>query len=136
VESSTWKLASEAGAARRARAWVRDVLPGLVTMTDVSDSPVLADAVLCVSELVNASLLARSTSMVLRLSRDQETVRLSLVDNGVAVVDQQGAAAHAQQLGFRMIDAVVERWGIDATDDGRELWVALSVNGHTQSPCL
>ena len=68
---------------------------------------------------------------MLRLSCDEHTVRLSLFDDGSAVVDAQDAAAHALQLGFRMIDAIVEHWGIDATDDGRELWVALSAgNGH------
>ena len=127
--SSTWQLASDVGAARRARAWVRDVLPGIIAMNGGSDSPVMADAVLCVSELVNASLVAQSTTMMLRLTRDQHTVRLSLFDDGSAVVDEQDSAAHAQQLGFRMIDAIVERWGIDATADGRELWVALSTDG-------
>jgi hypothetical protein len=125
VESSTRQLVSQVGAARLARAWVREVLPDMIAVDGAPDSPFLADVTLCASELVTASLVAQSTTMTLRMWRDGNSVRLSLTDDGMAVDDEQGPAAHAQQLGFRMIDAIVEHWGIDAVDGGRELWVVL-----------
>jgi hypothetical protein len=126
MESSTWHLAGGTGAPRRARAWVRETLPTIVTVKHDLAPSVLADAALCVSELVTASLLAQSTTMTLRLLRDQQAVRLSLFDDCVTA-DQPESVAHAQQLGFRMIDAIVDRWGIDTSDGGRELWVALRI---------
>lgn len=123
--SATWKLAGGTGAPRRARAWVRETLPTITATHAGITPPVLADAALCVSELVTASLLARSTTMTLQLAWDHDVVRLSLFDDCVATDDEQEAITHAQQLGFRMIDAIVVRWGIDITDTGRELWVAL-----------
>jgi hypothetical protein len=131
VESSTRQLVSQVGAARLARAWVREVLPDMIAADGTPDSPFLADVTLCASELVTASLVAQSTTMTLRLWRDGDSVRLSLTDDGIAVDDEEDAAAHAQQLGFRMIDAIVERWGIDAVDGGRELWVVLPVAAGT-----
>src|SRR5689334_15776558 len=126
MESSTWHLAGGTGAPRRARAWVRETLPTIVTVRHDLAPSVLADAALCVSELVTASLLAQSTTMTLRLLVDHEAVRLSLFDDCVTA-DQPESVTHAQQLGFRMIDAIVDQWGIDASDGGRELWVALRV---------
>lgn len=128
--SSTWHLAGGTGAPRRARAWVRETLPTIVTAQHDLAPSVIADAALCVSELVTASLLAQSTTMTLRLLRDQRSVRLSLFDDCVTA-DEQDSVARAQLLGFRMIDAIVDRWGIDVSDCGRELWVALRIgNGH------
>ncbi|HEY2296164.1 MAG TPA: ATP-binding protein [Jatrophihabitans sp.] len=107
------------------------MLPNMIAVDGAPDSPFLADVTLCASELVTASLVAQSRTMTLRLWREENTVRLSLTDDGIAVDDEEGPAAHAQQLGFRMIDAIVERWGIDAVDGGRELWVVLPVAADT-----
>jgi hypothetical protein len=132
VQSSTRHLVSQVGAARLARAWVREVLPGMITIDAGAASPFVTDVTLCASELVTASLVAQSTTMTLRLWREGDSVRLSLTDDGIAVEDEEGSAAHAQQLGFRMIDAIVERWGIEhVAGGGRELWVVLPVGAGT-----
>lgn len=115
------RLSCDDSAPRRARAWVADLLQSTGTCND----DVLHDIVLCASELVTAALIAHSTTMTVRLFIDDQVVRLSLFDDGVMPDDRDDPALRVQWMGFRLVEAVADRWGIEATGTGRELWAEL-----------
>lgn len=114
-------LSCDDSAPRRARAWVAE----LMHSDGRWDDDVLHDVVLCASELVTSALIARSSTMTLRLFIDDQVVRLSLVDDGEMPDDRDDAALRVQWMGFRLVAAVADRWGIDTTETGRALWAEL-----------
>ncbi|HET6877485.1 MAG TPA: ATP-binding protein [Jatrophihabitans sp.] len=119
-------LSCDDSAPRRARAWVAELMRASGRWGDDT----VHDAILCASELVTSALVAHSTTMVVRLLIDDAGLRLSLVDDGELPDDQDDPAQRVQWMGFRLVDAVADRWGIDATSSGRELWVEF----HAQAP--
>jgi hypothetical protein len=125
----THRLASQTSAARMARSWVRDSLAEMDTAGRGSlPRSVVSDATLCISELVNASLIARSTTMLLALQCDEHSLRLSLEDDGVTPDTEHNPFAHAQQLAMLIVEATAQCMGIEPRHDGRELWAWLSID--------
>lgn len=122
-------LSCDDSAPRRARAWVAELLHSDGTW----DDDLLHDVVLCASELVTSALIARSSTMTVRLLIDGPLVRLSLLDDGVMPDDRDDAALRVQWMGFRLVAAVADRWGIDATETGRELWAELRAKARQSS---
>lgn len=126
----TVRLTGRAGSARAARAWVRDALDGLTTLDDVIAAPALiSDAVMCVSELVNASLIAGSTTMLLELRWKDRSLHLSLHDDGHTPSDERDGLAHAQDLALRIVTAIAQGAGMESHAGGRDLWAQLTVDG-------
>lgn len=122
-------LSCDDSAPRRARAWVAE----LMRSDGQWEEDILHDVVLCASELVTSALIAHSTTMTVRLFVDDEVVRLSLLDDGVMLDDRDDPALRVQWMGFRLVDAVADRWGIDATETGRELWAELRARARQSS---
>jgi hypothetical protein len=87
----------------------------------------LYDVLLCTSELINASLIAGSTAMTLRLVVRGRTVRLSLRDDCDQTSNGTDTRMRAQLLGVYIFDAVARRWGIDPAPGGRLLWAELDI---------
>lgn len=82
----------------------------------------MRDAVLCTSELVTDSLIANSTTVDLRLLVEPDFFRLSVIDDCRVVSDRYDPGFRAQLIGFRLVDALADDWGIEPTTNGRELW--------------
>jgi anti-sigma regulatory factor (Ser/Thr protein kinase) len=124
----TLRLNSRPGASRTARSWLRDSLTGVAARggADLHTS-VVSDAVLCVSELVNASLRAGSTTMLLEVHCDEHSLRLSLRDDGTTPNHRQRGGA-ADHWGMLFIEAAAQCMGIEPHGYGRELWARLSVD--------
>lgn len=123
----TLQLSSHPRASRTARSWLRDSLsdfPGRGG-ADLHTS-VVSDAVLCVSELINASMRAGSTTMLLEVQCDEHSLRLSLRDDGTTPDDRQSGTPG--DWGMLLIDAAAQCMGIEPHGAGRELWARLSVD--------
>lgn len=125
----TQQLSSDNAAPRRARAWVAAVLAEFLTSDDGWPDHMLTDAVLCVSELVTASLIANSTAMTLHIDTGPDAFRLSLVDDCPVTTDEGDARLRAQLIGFRVIDALADGWGIKPAPGGREVWTEFRSKG-------
>ena len=123
-------LACNDSAPRLARAWVTEHLHDLVTADTRWRANITADAVLCVSELVTDSLIASSTALSLCLAIEPDWFRLSVLDDGPIITDELDPTLRAQQIGFKLIDAIADHWGIDPAPPGRELWAVF----HAQPP--
>ena len=79
-----------------------------------------------VTELVcNASAHAR-TPMVLNLCRHGEAVRIELYDGSPALPARNelpvGADPSEPGLGLRIVEGVVQRWGVDLCAGGKLVW--------------
>lgn len=122
-------LACNDSAPRLARAWVTEHLHDLVTADTRWRANITADAVLCVSELVTASLIANSTAMTLHIDTGPDAFRLSLVDDCPVTTDEGDARLRAQLIGFRVIDALADGWGIKPAPGGREVWTEFRSKG-------
>lgn len=123
-------LSCDDSAPRRARAWVAELMRA---NGHADDETTIHDLVLCASELVTSALIAHSTTMTVQLVIEDATVRLSLLDDGVMPDNRDDPALRVQWMGFRLVDAVADRWGIDATASGRELWAELRAGARQSS---
>jgi hypothetical protein len=88
----------------------------------------LFDVLICTSELVNASLLANSTTMDLRLLVRDQIVRVSLLDDCGVPAAWLDNLTHAQTFVLRLLDSVTNEWGIDPDPAGRVLWFEVNVD--------
>ncbi len=125
----TLQLANRRGASRTARSWLRDALHAAPTRGGTAlHTAVVSDAVLCVSELVNASMRAGSTTMLLEVHCDEHSLRLSLRDD--AAIPDPRQSGSPDDWGMLLIDAAAQCMGIEPHGYGRELWARLSVDQH------
>lgn len=81
------------------------------------------DLVLCVSELVTTAVEAHAGTISLTLDSSAQAVRLAMTDHSpdstAATNLRTGSNCHRA----RIIDAVANRWGIDANPGGDEIWI-------------
>ena len=118
----TQPLNCDDGAPRRARLWADELVGNIVANSEGWREDVVADAVLCTSELVTAALIGGSTIMSLRLLSGGGFFRMSVVDDSSAVTDRFDPSSQAQMMGLRLVEALADRWGIAPTSGGREIW--------------
>ncbi len=100
------------------------------------------DAVLCLSEaLTNAVLHASPAGPVtITIYRDPRTLRIEIADADRATITHAapGYPAGPDALppevllaengrGLRVIDALADRWGVDAEEAGKRVWFELDV---------
>lgn len=122
--ASDVQLPLDASAARIARSWVANQLDNPYFRQSVLfDEETRFDILLCTSELVNASMMAGSTHMVLRLALAHPRTVISLFDDCVAGRDPSDPRVHAHLFGLQLLDSLAHTWGIAAVPDGREMWV-------------
>jgi hypothetical protein len=88
----------------------------------------LFDVLICTSELVNASLIANSTTMSMTLRVRDQTVRVSLRDDRIHPTEPQDLRMHAQLFVLGIFDTMTDAWGINPAPHGRMLWFELNVN--------
>lgn len=82
----------------------------------------LAEVQSVVTELVcNAAAHAR-TPMVLNLCRHGEAVRIELYDGSPVLPEPHDADPSEPGLGLRIVEGVVQRWGVDRCAGGKLVW--------------
>ena len=118
-------LDCEVSAPARARRWAAERLQAALPHRAVAQG-LVDDAVLCVSELVTNAVEAGCTSVTLRVDADDESVRVSLVDDAPGRPEPR--ASGPQDLrgrGLKIIGALSRAWGVDPVGSGKEVWVEL-----------
>jgi anti-sigma regulatory factor (Ser/Thr protein kinase) len=106
---------SEPQSAREVRRFVEEALAG---------APSLHDIVLAASEFAANVIRHAQTPFTVRLEADDDMVRLEVSD-GSSIIPAVEDLAESYR-GLRMIEAVSERWGIEATDSGKTVWAEFS----------
>jgi DNA-binding NarL/FixJ family response regulator len=96
-------------------------------VTDWQAEPLLADAVLVISELATNAITHADSSCRIRLSLTAATLRIDVIDAGSGTPEPQLAdltSEHGRGLG--MVAAVAAAWGMEAIPgDGKLVWAEL-----------
>jgi hypothetical protein len=109
-----------------ARNWLRTLLttwvPGHAreSLTD--------DALLCATELITNAVEAGCRSATLRVTLDDQ-LRLSIIDDaaGIPTLTQPLPAA-IRGRGLIIVEALSQRWGVDRSAAGKEVWAEFAVS--------
>ena len=109
---------------RLARRFVGEVLD------DFGAQSASESAVLLVSELVtNAVLHARTDVDVVVAAGSDDRVRVSVIDRSPSMPAQRSFSATAGSgRGLRLVESVASRWGVDAKDQGKEVWFEIDLD--------
>jgi hypothetical protein len=126
VQTFTETLDANNSAPRRARAWVGERLDAVLER--VPHPEVRADIVLCASELVTSAILAGCTVLALRMQFADHRVRVSLSDDTAPPTDRRSSEFLVQWQGYRVVEALSDKWGITAVGTGREAWAEFRVD--------
>jgi anti-sigma regulatory factor (Ser/Thr protein kinase) len=120
-----WWLPAGADSVPRARHLTAQRLEEL----GVSDAGVLATAELLVSELVSNVIKHTDSRPTLRVTRDDQLVRIEVSDDEPDGVPLEGdvdvEAEHGR--GLLLVSALASAWGYDRGDDGKRIWVELDL---------
>jgi anti-sigma regulatory factor (Ser/Thr protein kinase) len=121
----SWRLPAGPDSVPRARHLTAQRLEEL----HVNDAGVLATAELLVSELVSNVIKHTDSRPTLRVSRDDQLVRIEVADDEPAGVplerDVDVEAEHGR--GLLLVSALASAWGYDRSDDGKRIWVELDL---------
>ena len=113
-------LTGEARDAVTARRFVRD------TLSEWGASAHSDSAVLLVSELVANAALHAKTEVAVRLQLQPRTLRLEVSDGSPRLPLLRKYGAHSTTgRGLAMVVALAQRWGVQAVDGGKAVWVEL-----------
>lgn len=101
-----------------ARRMLRDVCAGEEILYD--------DAALLVTELVSNAVKHAGTDVVVRACLSGAVLRLEVLDGSRRPVRAR-VAEHSEEggRGLILVDALADRWGVDAHSDGKEVWAEL-----------
>lgn len=106
---------AEPQSARAVRRFVAGALP---------DAAHLDDIILTASELAANVIRHAKTDFTVRLTGDDELVRLEVSD-GSSIIPAVEDLSDSKR-GLRMIEEAAEQWGIEATEDGKTVWAEFS----------
>lgn len=116
--------------ARAARQFVAEAV------TAVGMSP--DDALLLASELVTNVVLHARTDFIVRMAVTDEAIRVAVMDANTRLPTRVKAPVDATSgRGLSIVDAVAQRWGVDAHPGGKTVWFELPCRSgrlHT-TPC-
>lgn len=98
--------------ARAVRRFLQKSLPGEAPVDDI---------VLVGSELASNVIRHARTEFSVRVTNNAELIRLEVSDGSSIIPAIEDLADHKR--GFRMVEAVSHRWGIESTDTGKTVWV-------------
>lgn len=111
-------LRPDAGSAAAARRFVADVL----SQRGFSRSGI-EDAVLMTSEAFTNVLVRSESEVGLLVVADAGLARVEVHDATAAAPAPDGDRPQgAEELGYRVLDAVAEAWGVQEVDGGRCVW--------------
>src|SRR3954451_5524680 len=118
-------LRCELSAPQKARRWTAACLRARLG-DDADAGGLLDDALLCVSELVTNAVAAGCSIMTLRLRVDDHVVRVSVLDDAPGHPGPQQARPHDRSgRGWRLVEALSRRWGVDPAARAEEVWAEL-----------
>lgn len=121
----SWRLPAGVDSVSRARHLTAQRLEEL----HVEDAGLRATAELLVSELVSNVIKHTDSRPTLRVSRDDQLVRIEVADGeptGVPLErDVDVEAEHGR--GLLLVSALASAWGYDRSDDGKLIWVELDL---------
>jgi anti-sigma regulatory factor (Ser/Thr protein kinase) len=116
-----WELPATARSAVRARRHVTNALEKW-HLEALSDA-----AALLTSELVTNSVLHARTSMTLSVSRDHDTVRVSVTDGSPLTPSlRRHSPTSTTGRGIQLISRLADEWGAESTGPGKTVWFTLS----------
>ena len=113
-------LPARAASAARARALVREALAG------GGSADLLDTAQLAVSEVITNALVHAGTAIDLRIVLDRTGLRVEVTDGSPhfpALRDYTPLAGTGR--GLRLLDDIVDAWGVFARGDGKVVWFEL-----------
>jgi anti-sigma regulatory factor (Ser/Thr protein kinase) len=87
---------------------------------------VVDDAVLVTSELITNALLHAAPPLELRVTGDEQEVRIEVHDRTSYVPRKQRPTADDEHgRGLQIVAALADRWGTRPTDSGKAVWCVL-----------
>ena len=123
-------IAGNRGAARQARTW----LVAIMNEQDHGMTPwrvdIVADAALCMNELVIAALTTSSTALALSVAISADGLRMSVqgeYPDPADKFDPKMPSLRAQLMGFRIVNKLADDWGADVVTSVRELWAEFAL---------
>ena len=99
------------GSARSVRRFVEEAIPF---------APRVDDIVLGASELASNVIRYAKTRFTVRLSAVDDMIRLEVSDGSSIIPAIEDLTESFR--GLRMLEAVSERWGVEATETGKTIW--------------
>ena len=102
----------EPESAKAVRRFVAETMPGALRLDDI---------MLVASELVSNVIRHARTEFEVQLSRENDRIRLEVSDGSsiIPAIDDLDESKH----GLRMIEALAQQWGVEATETGKIVWV-------------
>ena len=122
---ATIDLRRDLGSVIQARRFVRETFAGW------GISRAVDDALIVVSELVTNAITHADSPCQVRLSIDDTSVRVEVLDDGVGTPDPQPPSPTSEHgRGLHLISALTAAWGIEQIpDDGKIVWAELPRTG-------
>lgn len=122
---ATIDLQRDLGSVIQARRFVRETFAGW------GISRAVDDALIVVSELVTNAITHADSPCQVRLSIDDTSVRVEVLDDGVGTPDPQPPSPTSEHgRGLHLISALTAAWGIEQIpDDGKIVWAELPRTG-------
>ena len=121
-------LPAETGSVPEARRFVTDAL------TRLGAPGACDDAAALVSELATNAVIHARTSYTIAVSRDRDTVRISVQDLSAVIPRRRAYGLDATTgRGLRLVTSISSRWGIDEETGGKAVWFELPRDG-SQDP--
>jgi signal transduction histidine kinase len=120
-------------AIRSARWFCVDYLHGVLTGTDSDIDATVDDARLIVSELVTNAMQAHPSEIRLRVSYNDEYVRITVSDTAPGIPTQQHPAPTSEHgRGLRIVDQLAKRWGTAELAEGKQVWAEIALTPDTR----
>ena len=88
----------------------------------------LDDALLVVSELAANAVTHANSSLRIRLSLKESTLRIDVIDSGAGTPEPQPTSNTAEHgRGLHLVTALTSAWGLEAMPDGgKVVWAELA----------
>lgn len=111
-------FAPDGPSARAARRFVAEAVAAIGMPTD--------EALLLASELVTNVVLHARTDFVVRMAVTEDALRVAVVDENTRLPTRVAAPVDATSgRGLSIVDAVAQRWGVEAHAGGKTVWFEL-----------
>jgi len=120
-------LPANPASAAQARRFIRD----FCVAADLGEET-CEKAALLVSELVTNAIIHGRSRATLVAARPNGHLHVAVLDSNVQLPEgPQTATPEAESgRGLRIVSAVADRWGVEATDEGKAIWFELDLDTH------
>ena len=123
------------GAPREARTWLVAIMKDHDDGAKPWRADIVADAALCMNELVIAAWTTGSTALALSVTLSATALRMSVQGEArrdvVNEFDLNRPVLHAQLMSFRIVNELADDWGADVVASVRVLWAEFALHDAT-----